>query len=112
VKEPAKTLAVRAPAEIRARINGSLAGLAELLRYNPACDVGERDLVGRKRRLTPAAPDSLVWIGEERGDHIRKSRTRIRTIVGREFLRIFPWGVHTAHYTPVSDAVCTELLRA
>ena len=105
VQEPAKTLAVRPPAQIRARIDGALTGLAELFRYNPACDVGERHLVDGKRRLTRATPDSLVRIGKERGDHVSKSRTCICAIVSREFLRIFSLGVHTAHYTPAAAAV-------
>ena len=65
-QEPAKALAVWTPAEIRAE-STALARLAELLRYNPARDVGERHLVDGKRRLTRTTPDNLVWIGKQCG---------------------------------------------
>ena len=96
VHEAAKPFAIRAPSQVGARIEGSLACLREQRGHDSTHDASERDFVDRKRRFAFATPHSLIRIGEQRVDDIGEPRTGVAAVlVGQLFRRFLSRGCHS-----------------
>jgi hypothetical protein len=93
VHEAAKAFAIRAPSQIGARIERSLARLSKQVvpREDASDDASERDLAHRKPRFTRATPHTLIGVGEQRVDDVGKPRALVRAVLVGQLFQFLLW---------------------
>src|SRR6185436_13766857 len=89
--QTSESIAVGAPSQVGARVDRTLARALHARR-----DAAECDFVHRQRRFARCAPDTLIRIGEDRGDDLGKTRAGVCAIRVADDIELIDDSSHSA----------------